>query len=88
MGKTTMNGTNIVSSGGLTHGTVGVQHQVGPNTTVGGHVSGYHHGGQTHVTEGGVGISHQVGKDISINGHFSGNSFGGRTGGVGISWTP
>ena len=58
MGKTTMHGTNIQSSGRLTSGTVSVQHQVGQNTTVGGHVSGYHYGGHTHVTGGGVGISH------------------------------
>ena len=58
MGKTTMNGTNIQSSGGVTYGTLSVQHQVGPNTTVGGHVSGYNYGGQTRATGGGIGFSH------------------------------
>ena len=53
-----MNGTHIQSSGGVTSGTLSVQHQVGPNTTVSGHVSGYNYGGQTRATGGGIGFSH------------------------------
>ena len=58
MVETTMHGTSFQSSGGVTSGTVAVQQPVGPNTTISGHVSGYHHGGQTHVTGGGIGFSY------------------------------